>query len=171
MKYEWNITPLVHMVNAKRERAFKKAGAFIRSDARHSIRVSKRNSKPGQPPLAKRRTFKNSIWFKGDPAGVVTGPIRQAPANSTPHILEAGGWRTDVLWKIRKRWEEANGKRRKPPKPKPGRPKLTPAQVAAIRRKKGQPLDTTKVTFYIAPRPYMGPAFKKNAPRIMTFFQ
>lgn len=173
MKYEWNVTPLVHMVDAKRERVFKRAGAYIRSDARHSIRVSKRNSKPGQPPLAKRRTFKNSIWFKGDVVGVVTGPVRQAPANSTPHILEVGGWRRDMLWKIRKRWEEANGKRKKKPNTKknPGGRPLTKRQIDAIRRKQGYGKDTRMVLFYIQPRPYMGPAFRKNAPAIMTLFK
>lgn len=107
-RYDWDIKPLTYMVDSKKERAFKRAGAYIRADARQSIRVSIRNSKPGEPPKAKRRTFKNSIVFVADKESVVTGPIRQHPANSTPHVLESGGWRSDTRERVKARWERAN---------------------------------------------------------------
>lgn len=171
MHVDWNIQPLKHMVDAKKLAAFKKAGAFIRSDARHSIRVSMRNSLPGQPPLAKRRSFKNSIRFYADKDGVDTGPVYMKPGNNTPHILEVGGRRGDFIYNIKRRWNRAHGyiphnKRR------PSGNKYTPAQVAAIRRKLGQPPDPLGkyVTFYIAPRPYITPALNKNRAKIMTMF-
>lgn len=186
MKYEFDIKPVVYMVDSKKERAFKKAGAFIRADARQSIRVSIRNSKPGEPPKAKRRTFKNSIRFAADKESVVTGPVRAAPANSTPHVLEAGGWRSDKLWKVRARWGKANPEkarenrknekaRRKQEAKATGTRYRSQREIDAIRRKLSQKgvavshaADGDKVVkFYIARRPYMEPALTKNKPKVL----
>lgn len=183
-RYEFNVKPLEYMVAAKKERAFKKVGAFVRSDARHSIRVSIRNSKPGQPPLAKRRTFKNTIRFEADKEGVVTGPIYAAPANSTPHILEAGGWRVDSIGRIRARWERANPEKTREQRrqenaerrerKKNGERVYSKKEIEAIRRKESAKGRQTKqelrrmVRFHIARRPYMEPAFNKNKMKTLT---
>lgn len=190
--YTWDIKPLTYMVDGKKERMFKRAGAFIRADARQSIRVSIRNSKPGEPPKAKRRTFKQSIVFAADKDGVVVGPVRAYPANSTPHILEASGWRVDTLGRIRARWERAN-----PEKAREQRRKEKAAMKATTKRetaprqrsqaelehireyyqKKGATERLTKaqaekkIRFHIARRPYMEPAFNKNKQKTLALLQ
>lgn len=179
------------MTEQKKTRAFKQAGAYIRADARQSIRVSIRNSKPGEPPKAKRRNFKNSIRFAADAESVVVGPVRQHPANSTPHVLESSGWRTDTLGRIKARWERAN-----PEKAREQRRKEKSALAAKIKRGEAKPkrvrsqrelmhireyyaergieskLTNTErqkpIRFFIARRPYMAPALNKNKQKVLT---
>lgn len=187
--YDWNVKNVTQMTNAKQERAFKRVGAFIRSDARHSIRVSIRNSQPGDPPKAKSRKFKNSIVFAADAKGVVTGPVRAAPANSTPHILEASGWRTDSLGAIQARWDKANPqaarqqrKQWKAQSKNKGPNKRTYSQdeldhIRTYYQNKGQKTSPTSaqrkqaVHFFIARRPYIEPAFNKNKQKTLALLQ
>ena len=182
------------MVAEKKERVFKRAGAYIRADARQSVRVSIRNSKPGEPPKAKSRRFKNSIRFVADSEGVVVGPVRAYPANSTPHILEASGWRTDTLGHIRARWEKANPekfrelrrqdkaalrakKERKTPKltnPDRVRSKRELEHIYEYYASRGSKTTLTQtqyekqVRFFIARRPYMEPALNKNKQKTLA---
>lgn len=187
--YDWNIKYVKQMTEQKQERAFKRVGAFIRADARQSIRVSIRNSKPGEPPKAKSRKFKNSIAFAADKEGVVTGPIRVAPANSTPHILEASGWRQDTLGAIQARWDKANPQlarqRRKQQKASsknkgPNKRQYSQDELDHIRtyyQQKGQQTSPTSaqrkqvVRFFIARRPYVEPAFQKNKQKTLALLQ
>ena len=184
--YDWNVKNVKQMTEAKQERAFKRVGSFIRSDARHSIRVSIRNSKPGEPPKAKRRTFKNTILFAADKNGVVVGPIYAFPANNTPHVLEAGGWRTDSLGAIQARWDKANPqaarqqrKQWKAQSKNKGPNKRTYSQdeldhIRTYYQNKGQQTSPTSaqrkqaVHFFIARRPYIEPAFNKNKQKTMA---
>ena len=187
--YDWDINNVKQMTEAKQERAFKRVGSFIRSDARHSIRVSIRNSKPGEPPKAKRRTFKNTILFAADKNGVVVGPIYAFPANNTPHVLEAGGWRSDTIAKIRARWERANPEKARQQrkqwkaqqkasqnngKPKRQRSQAELDHIREYYQKKGVPTAPTSqqlnkvVRFHIARRPYIEPAFNKNKQKTMA---
>ncbi len=195
--YSWDVKAVAYMVDAKKERAFKRVGAYIRSDARNSIRVSIRNSRPGEPPKAKRRNFKNSIRFVADKEGVVVGPVRAYPADSTPHILEASGWRSDTLGRVRARWERANPEkarelRRKEkaaakaqrkakgaPAPNSAR-RRSPEELEHIREyysQRGQKTALSKaeqkktVRFFIARRPYMEPAFNKNKQKALALLQ
>lgn len=187
-KYEWDIKPVVYMTEQKKTRAFKQVGAYIRADARQSIRVSVRNSKPGEPPKAKRRTFKNSIVFAADSESVVTGPRRQHPADSTPRILEDSGWRQDTLGRIRYRWAKANpekmrelrkqakaqaraNRKDKSATPEPTKRVRSPRELDAIRRYYMERHIYTGLTrqeekrlvrFHIDRRPYVQPAFEKN---------
>lgn len=180
------------MVASKKERAFKRVGAYIRADARQSIRVSIRNSKPGEPPKAKRRNFKNSIRYAADTEGVVVGPVRQHPANSTPHILEASGWRQDTIGRIRARWEKANPEetRRLRKEEKAAarlRAKNNNEPQKRIRSKKelehireyyaAKGISRTSLTrgekdrvvrFHIARRPFIQPAFEKNKKKALV---
>lgn len=181
------------MVAEKKERAFKRIGSYIRADARQSIRVSIRNSRPGEPPKAKRRNFKNSIVFAADAEGVVTGPRLQHPADNTPHVLEAGGWRQDTLGRVRYRWTKANPDkvreaRRQAKIEAKARRKDPLAPVTQTNRIRSQrELDAIRewyisrrietgltrqeerrlVRFHIDRRPYMQPAFEKNKQKAM----
>jgi len=199
--YDWDIKPLTYMVDAKKERAFKRAGAFIRADARQSIRVSIRNSKPGEPPKAKSRKMKNTIVFAADKDSVVTGSVRYAPADSTPHILEGSGWRQDTIGRIKARWERANpqearrlrkeqkaqaraAKKNKPKAP-PVKRERSQAELDHIReyyQKKNVGAQMTAdsltsaqskklVRFFIARRPYIQPAFEKNKQKVLALMQ
>ena len=191
--YDWDVTPLMNMVDVKRVRAFKRAGAYIRADARQSIRVSIHNSKPGEPPKAKSRKLKNTIVFAADKDSVVTGSVRYAPANSTPRILEGSGWRQDTLGRIKARWEKANPalarqqkgqnkqqnkkKNKKASGPKRQRSKAELDHIRDYYKQRGDnsyiPPDEYNrvVRFFIARRPYIEPAYKKNKPKILALMQ
>lgn len=98
-------------------RALSRCGAFVRTEAKSSIRYAKKSAGPGQPPKAhrggmtrttiKKKTgiastravspLKELIYFAYDPVGksVVVGPadFRNAKKRSykVPTILESGG--------------------------------------------------------------------------------
>ena len=189
--YDWDVTPLMNMVDAKKVRAFKRAGAYIRADARQSIRASIHNSKPGEPPKAKSRKMKNTIVFAADKDSVVTGSVRYAPADSTPHILEGSGWRQDTIGHIKERWEKANpalarqqnkqNKKKKQNKKTSGQKRQrSKAELDHIRdyyKQRGDnsyipPDEYNKVVrFFIARRPYIEPAYKKNKQKILALMQ
>jgi hypothetical protein len=71
-----------------------KAGAFIRTTARHSIRTRAGTSPPGRPPYSHAGLLKRFIFFGYD-AGrktVVVGPMRlNQKVGNAPEALEYGG--------------------------------------------------------------------------------
>jgi len=71
-----------------------RAGAFVRTTARHSIRRRKGASKPGSPPSSHTGLLKRFIFFGYDRRRqtVVVGPMRlnQKVGNAT-EVLEHGG--------------------------------------------------------------------------------
>jgi hypothetical protein len=78
-----------------------RAGAFIRTRARSSIRKRNRSAEPGQPPSDHGGWLKKLLFFAYDAAthSVVVGPLlfrKQSP--TAPLLLEEGGtvkhWRT-----------------------------------------------------------------------------
>jgi hypothetical protein len=73
-------------------RALSKAGAFIRTRARTSIRKRKKISKPGSPPSSHVGTLKKLLFFGYDPSAksVVVGPAAFGKAEA-PSLLEFGG--------------------------------------------------------------------------------
>lgn len=75
----------------KREAAYK-AGSFIRTKARQSIKSRKGISKPGKPPHSHTRILKDLIYFKADSAGesVIVGPVAHGKGEA-PSLLEFGG--------------------------------------------------------------------------------
>jgi len=79
-------------VDAARRRVLSKAGAFIRTAARSSIRKRKNPSRPGQPPHSHTGLLKRFIFFGYDPAtdSVVVGPVGFKRSNA-PRVLEYGG--------------------------------------------------------------------------------
>jgi len=71
-----------------------KAGAFVRTAAKSSIRKRKRPSLPGQPPSSHTGLLKKFIFFGYDAIGrsVVVGPIRLGgKIGDAPAALEHGG--------------------------------------------------------------------------------
>jgi hypothetical protein len=74
--------------------ALSRAGAFVMTRARSSIRSSKNSAKPGRPPRSHTGDLKNKIYFAyDDTAGknaVVIGPLRYRKGEA-PNILEFGG--------------------------------------------------------------------------------
>ncbi len=114
---------------AAARRNLSKAGAFVRTAARSSIRKRKAISAPGQPPSSHTGLLRKFIFFGYDAARktVVVGPMRlNQKIGAAPEALEHGG--TSIVLGGRR------GKRRK----------------RRIR---------------VKPRPYMGPAMQKEAPK------
>ena len=84
---------------AAARRNLSKAGAFVRTAARSSIRKRKRISAPGQPPSSHTGLLKRFIFFGYDSARktVVVGPMRlNQKVGAAPEALEHGGRSTVV---------------------------------------------------------------------------
>lgn len=114
---------------AAARRNLSKAGAFVRTAARSSIRKRKAVSVPDQPPSSHTGLLRKFIFFGYDAARktIVVGPMRlNQKVGAAPEALEHGGTSTVVI-----------GRRGK-------------------RRKRG---------IRVKPRPYMGPAMQKEAPK------
>lgn len=171
------------------EKAFKQAGAYVRQVARRSVRVSKKSSKPGEPPKAKGRRFKNSIIYEADAAGVTIGPIRFQDGDSTQAVLEFGGSRRSTLGAIIGRKARGDARLRRqtalPPKkraPYAGtwREKIARRDAMIERLRNAGKLSKDVLTssekkevktFRIAARPYMGPALDKSKSKAVELFR
>lgn len=106
-----------HRGNAK---ALSKAGAFIRTRARSSIRARKRISEPGSPPSSHSGILKKFLLFGRDESGqtVVIGPAKtnqvffnkdRKPVRGTvPQVLEFGGQITIFEVFRNGRWQRAD---------------------------------------------------------------
>ena len=135
-------------------KALGRAGAFIRTRAKSSIRkapylrrktrgkarsdLRRASSKPGNPPYSQVGTLKRFLFFAYDPASesVVVGPERITRSTDAPHTLEFGGRALVKLKPLPKWW-------RTPKKPRPLSKRV-----------------------FIKKRPYMLPALKKEAPNL-----
>lgn len=85
-------------VNAATRKVLSKAGAFIRTRAKSSIRKRKKTATPGNPPSSHTGLLRKMIFFQYDPQSesVVVGPklfrTRGSRAGKTgPELLERGG--------------------------------------------------------------------------------
>jgi hypothetical protein len=111
-------------MESKTRKALSRAGAFIRTRARSSIRSRKSAAPVGSPPSSHTHLLKRFIFFSYDPAtkSIVAGPEQLTGVRGTdvPHTLEFGGH------------GQTKGK-------------------GGVRR-----------VFTIKPRPFMGPALKKE---------
>lgn len=116
--------------------ALSKAGAFIRTSARMSMRPGRRKdgrriySKPGEPPRVWQGNLKKFTFFAYDEASksVVVGP--EGFSNSeAPRVLEYGG-------------------------------------AVQYRKKIPGTKETIAATATLEPRPFMQPAFEKNKSQI-----
>ena len=80
--------------DAANRRNLSKAGAFVRTTARSSIRKRKEISAPGQPPSSHTGLLKRFIFFgyDADRKTVVIGPMRlNQKIGAAPEALEHGG--------------------------------------------------------------------------------
>lgn len=80
------------LLDKKTRKALSRAGAFVRTRARSSIRKRKSISAPGSPPSSHAGHLKRLIWFAYDPhaRAVVIGPVRFKEGKA-PRLLEFGG--------------------------------------------------------------------------------
>ena len=104
-----------------------KAGAFIRTAAKSSIRKRKAISAPGQPPSSHTGLLKRFIFFgyDADRKTVVVGPMRlNQKVGAAPEALEHGGPSTAVIG--------LRGKRRKRRIRIAARPYMGPAMVKVM---------------------------------------
>jgi len=84
---------IMKQMDVARRKALSKAGAFVRRDARQSIRKSRKSSEPGKPPRSHQGDLKRFLFFSYDPAAesVVVGPVRLTKIGAAPQVLEHGG--------------------------------------------------------------------------------
>jgi hypothetical protein len=141
-------------------KALSKAGAFIRTRARSSMRRRKSASSPGSPPSVHKGTLKNLLFFSWDPAtkSVVIGPEKFARGEA-PNLNEFGGTVT------RQRTVRVSTRT--------GARKLSAAQKAAFLSKlktgeislpQAKKVVTVKASY--PKRSFMGPALKAELPNL-----
>jgi len=85
---------VLRAVDKATRRVLSKAGAFVRTTAKHSIRRRKRVSQPGQPPSSHMGLLKHLILFGYDRRRqtVVVGPLKlNQKIGNAPEALEHGG--------------------------------------------------------------------------------
>lgn len=94
---------VVRAVDSTKRKALSKAGAFIRTAARTSIRKHKGSAAPGSPPHSHEGSLRRLILFGYDKASdsMVVGPVG-FEKSIAPSALEYGG-RTTVTGKRRGR--------------------------------------------------------------------
>jgi hypothetical protein len=79
-------------VDKAKRAVLSKAGAFIRTTAKHSIRTKKGSAPPGKPPHSHEGSLRRLIYFGYDRASdsVVIGPVG-FKRSTAPNVLEFGG--------------------------------------------------------------------------------
>ena len=79
-------------VDKAKRAVLSKAGAFIRTTAKHSIRTKKGSAPPGKPPHSHEGSLRRLIYFGYDRASdsVVIGPVG-FKRTTAPNVLEFGG--------------------------------------------------------------------------------
>jgi hypothetical protein len=84
---------VMRRVGAARHAVLSRFGAYVRQQARGSMRRSKTPSKPGQPPHAHAGQLKTLLFFSYDIAAdsVVIGPTPFRGPALVPRLLEEGG--------------------------------------------------------------------------------
>lgn len=152
---------VMRAVDRATRRVLSRFGSYVRRTARFSIRRRKAPSVPGAPPSSHTGDLKNRIYFAYEPQrqNVVIGPTPTnqvffkadgRPVRGTvPEVLEKGG--AIRILEVRKygRWQRAD--------------------LRSHRRLSGLP--TRLRTVQIAARPYMGPAFRENRPKLDEFWR
>ncbi|MBI5864318.1 MAG: hypothetical protein HZB38_07410 [Planctomycetes bacterium] len=119
---------VVRAVDSAKRRVLSKAGAFIRTTAKHSIRTRKGPAPPGSPPHSHEGSLRRLIFFGYDRSSdsVVVGPVGFRKSTA-PNVLEFGG------------------------------------TTLVTTRRRGHVM---KQKVRVETRPYMGPAFEKERPKL-----
>ena len=83
---------VIHALDPAKRKALSRAGAFIRTSAKGSIRKRKGISRPGNPPHSHQGDLRRLILFGYDRStdSVVIGPVG-FKGSPVPHALEYGG--------------------------------------------------------------------------------
>lgn len=132
-------------------RALGKAGAFLRQTARKDIlRKRKKPSKAGQPPSVHStdsvETLRNILFgVDASKPSLIVGPVglnKLISGRTVPNILEFGGTVGIREKLVGKRWRSVGRRQARP----------------------GQPTRVRQATY--APRPFMGPALKKEREKL-----
>jgi hypothetical protein len=124
---------VMHAVDDATRRSLSRAGAFVRTSARSSMRRVKANAKPsapGSPPRARLGFIKDFLFFSYDAShkSVIVGPARlNGRGGEAPHVQEFGGTASITV-------RQGFGKRRR----------------------------RVRVNAHYPARPYMWPALQKN---------
>ncbi len=162
-----------------------KFGAFVRQTAKQSIKTKTTTSKPGQPPHSHTGALKRFIFFGYDKAkeSVVVGPTKLAKKGNAPEALEKGGAsikRKNPRRKDRKIGDggvvllrKTNSASSKVVKDWENRPRWvtfgslrTAGQVTHAEKLETVIWGPKTISGTIRARPYMGPAFEKELPKL-----
>jgi hypothetical protein len=140
---------VVNAVDKAKRQALSRAGAFIRTAAKSSIRSRKGAAPPGQPPHSHTGLLKRFIFFGYDPSteSVVVGPAKLNRPTGAPHILEFGGGvvaKKPLLVPVGNTGRDRKGR-------------------FTARRLRRIPAGTR---LKYEPRPFMGPALEKERPNL-----
>jgi len=83
---------IIRAVDGAKRKVLSKAGAFIRTAAKTSIRKRKKSAPPGSPPYSHEGSLRRLILFGYDKANdsVVVGPVG-FKKSTAPNVLEYGG--------------------------------------------------------------------------------
>lgn len=97
--YFFDRPAVVNAMSKANKRALSKAGAFIRTNAKRSIRKRKKVSQAGQPPSSHSGELRKLIFFSYDfkNDSVVIGPLlykAKGQSQTVPNLLEKGGVQT-----------------------------------------------------------------------------
>lgn len=143
----FNSKAVLSKVDGATRRVLSKFGAFVRTTAKQSIRKRKAISRPGNPPSSHVGTLKRLIFFGYDPSqrSVVIGPAPFGKGKA-PALLEYGGHERAATMMV------AYGEI--------GR---SATGQFTTRSRREIPAGTL---MRIAPRPFMGPAFEKEKPKL-----
>ncbi len=85
---------VIAAVDKQKRKNLSKAGAFVRTAARSSIRKRKKPAPPGKPPSSHDGGLKRNIFFGYDSAAesVLIGPVAFARGGGrAPRLIEKGG--------------------------------------------------------------------------------
>lgn len=86
-------TKVQNAISKRERRVLSKFGAFVRADAKASIRRRKRSSRPGQSPTNQTGLLKKNIFFvySHSRRSVIIGPTLLNASTGAPETLEHGG--------------------------------------------------------------------------------
>lgn len=172
-------------VSEATRKVLSKFGAFVRQTAKQSIKTKATSSAPGQPPHSHTGQLKKGILFGYDPANqsVVVGPVKLAKKGNAPEALEKGG--QAVKRKNPRRLDrkigdggvvllrKTNSASSKQVKDWQGRSRWvtfgslgTAGQVAHAEKLETVIWGPKMISGTLRARPYMGPAFEKELPKL-----
>jgi hypothetical protein len=162
-----------------------KFGAFVRATARQSIKTKPTSSAPGQPPHSHTGQLKKGILFGYDERqqSVVVGPVKLPKKGNAPEALEKGGEAVKRRNPRRKDHKigdrgimllrKTNSPASKQVKDWSNRPRwVTFGPIRTARQvTHAEKLETViwgpkMISGSLRARPYMGPAFEKELPKL-----